>query len=53
MDAIRASWLSMRPTNHRCFKAARMHNYEHLLDETILWGRSRNHLTSEITAGLP
>jgi transaldolase len=30
-------------------KAARMTEYEHLLDETILWSRSRNHLTSEIT----
>jgi transaldolase len=30
-------------------KAARMPNYQNLLDETILWGRSRNHLTSEIT----
>ena len=30
-------------------KAARMPEYEHLLEETILWSRGRNHLTSEIT----
>ena len=50
MDAIRRFGAVDATTNPSLIlKAARMHNYEHLLDETILWGRSRNHLTSEIT----
>lgn len=50
MDAIRRFGAVDATTNPSLIlKAARMHNYEHLLDETILWSRSRNHLTSEIT----
>ena len=30
-------------------KASQMSNYGHLVDEAILWGRSRNNVTSQIT----
>jgi len=50
MDAIRRFGAVDATTNPSLIlKAARMPNYQNLLDETILWGRSRNHLTSEIT----
>jgi len=49
MDAIRRYRAVDATTNPSLIlKAARMPNYAHLLDETILWGRSHNHLTSEI-----
>ncbi|HUB63612.1 MAG TPA: transaldolase [Methylocella sp.] len=50
MDAIRRFGAVDATTNPSLIlKAARMPNYAHLLDETILWGRSHNHLTSQIT----
>jgi transaldolase len=50
MDAIRRFGAVDATTNPSLIlKAARMPNYERLLDETILWARSRSHLTSEIT----
>ncbi len=30
-------------------KAAKLSNYEHLIDEAVVWGRSRNVVTSQIT----
>jgi transaldolase len=53
MDAIRRFGAVDATTNPSLLlKAARMPNYERLLDEIILWGRTRNHLTSEITGRL-
>jgi transaldolase len=50
MDAIRRFGAVDATTNPSLIlKAARMPNYERLLDETILWSKGRNHLTSEIT----
>ena len=50
MDAIRRFKATDATTNPSLIlKAARMPNYAHLLDETILWGKSHNQLTSEIT----
>jgi len=50
MDAIRRFGAVDATTNPSLLlKAARMPHYERLLDEIILWGRTRNHLTSEIT----
>lgn len=50
MDAIRRLGPTDATTNPSLIlKAARMPNYAHLLNETILWGRSHNQLTSEIT----
>jgi transaldolase len=53
MDAIRRFGAVDATTNPSLLlKAARMPHYERLLDEIILWGRTRNHLTSEITGRL-
>src|SRR2546430_11939061 len=50
MDAIRRFKATDATTNPSLIlKAARMPNYARLLDETILWGKSHNQLTSEIT----
>jgi transaldolase len=50
MEAIRRFRPTDATTNPSLIlKAARMANYAHLLDETILWGKSHNQLTSEIT----
>ena len=50
MDAIRRFKATDATTNPTLIlKAARMPHYAYILDEAILWGRSRNHLTSEIT----
>ncbi len=50
MDAIRRFKATDATTNPTLIlKAARMPHYASILDEAILWGRSRNHLTSEIT----
>ena len=50
MDAIRRFGATDATTNPTLIlKAARMPHYANILDEAILWGRSRNHLTSEIT----
>lgn len=50
MDAIRRFGAVDATTNPSLIlKAARMSNYASLLDETILWGKSHNQMTSEIT----
>jgi len=50
IDAIRRFGAVDATTNPSLIlKAARMPNYARILDEAILWGRDRNHLTSEIT----
>jgi len=50
LDAIRRFGAVDATTNPSLIlKAARMPNYAYILDEAILWGRNRNHLTSEIT----
>ncbi|MBO0734878.1 MAG: transaldolase, partial [Methylocapsa sp.] len=49
MDAIRRFGVSDATTNPSLIlKAARMPNYARLLDETVLWGLSHRHSTSEI-----
>ena len=49
-EAIRAFKPMDSTTNPSLIlKAAQMSNYGHLVDEAILWGRSRNNVTSQIT----
>ncbi len=50
LDAIRAFAPVDATTNPSLIlKAAQMPAYANLVEEAIVWGRSRNHLTSEIT----
>jgi len=50
MDAIRAFKPTDCTTNPTLIlKAAQMEGYRHLVDEAIVWGRSRKALTSQVT----